>query len=180
MSITRVPTELVNEICSYLELSDWCTLRNSCNSLYTKSWEEFVERYFNSICISVKCDSLRRLERLAADEDLRVRVKEVWIKPNLFKERYQLSLEAFRRTGHPEACRTLGVDLEECYTQYQAISADSSDYGVQNLRKYPHECDTRFENLKPLFCDLPPRPVGTAQRVVHSRLGKIMSWPSRQ
>ncbi|KAJ5525527.1 hypothetical protein N7494_012177 [Penicillium frequentans] len=149
MSITRIPTELVNEICSYLELSDWCTLRNTCNSLYTKSWEEFVNRYFKSICMSVTSDGLRRLEDLAADEDLRVRVQELWIKPELFKGRYQLSLEAFRRTGHAEACRTMGMDLEECYTQYQAISADHLQIlETETLANTLTTCVARFENLK--------------------------------
>ncbi|KAJ5914091.1 hypothetical protein N7504_002974 [Penicillium tannophilum] len=121
MPITRIPTELVNEICSYLELSDWCTLRYTCNSFYTKSWEESAKRYLKSICISVKSDSLRQLEDLAADENIQKRVQELWIKPDLFKGRYQLSLEAFRRTGHAEACRTMGMDLEKCYTQYKSM-----------------------------------------------------------
>ena len=149
MSITRIPTELVIEICSYLELSDWCTLRATCDLLYTKSWEEFAKRYFKSICISVKSDSLHRLGQLAADESIRTRVQELWIKPDLFKGRYQLSLEAFRRTGHAEACRTMGMDLEECYTQYQAIAADhlqilESETFANTLTK----CVARFENLK--------------------------------
>lgn len=149
MSITGIPTELVNEICSYLVLSDWCTLRTTSKSLYTKSWKDFVERYFKSICISVKSESLLRLEALAADEHIRTRVQELWIKPDLFKGRYQLSLEAFRRTGHAEACRTMGMDLEECYTQYQAISADHLQIlETETFANTLTECVARFENLK--------------------------------
>ncbi|KAJ5650626.1 uncharacterized protein N7484_004349 [Penicillium longicatenatum] len=149
MSITRIPTELVNEICGYLELSDWCTLRTTCNPLYTKSWDDFAKRYFESICISVKSDSLRRLEQLAADENLRTRIQELWIKPDLFKGRYQLSLEAFRRTGHAEACRTMGMGLEESYAQYQAISADHIHIlDSETLTNTLTKCVARFENLR--------------------------------
>ncbi|KAJ6095763.1 hypothetical protein N7486_006509 [Penicillium sp. IBT 16267x] len=149
MSITRIPTELVSEICSYLELSDWCTLRTTRSPLYIKSWEEFAKRYFRSICISVKSDGLHRLEELAADDSLRTRVQELWIKPDLFKGRYQLSLEAFRHTAHAEACRTMGLDLEECYAQYQAISADHLHIlESETLGNTLTKCVARFENLK--------------------------------
>lgn len=99
--------------------------------------------------MSVKSDSLRRLEDLAADENIRTRVQELWLKPDLFKGRYQLSLEAFRRTGHAEACRTMGMELEECYTQYQAISADHLQIlESETFANTLSTCVARFENLK--------------------------------
>lgn len=99
--------------------------------------------------MSVKSDSLRRLEDLAADENIRTRVQEPWLKPDLFKGRYQLSLEAFRRTGHAEACRTMGMDLEECYTQYKSISGDHlQTLESKNFANTPTKCVARFENLK--------------------------------
>ncbi|KAJ5794879.1 hypothetical protein N7457_001478 [Penicillium paradoxum] len=82
MLITNLAVELLSQICSYLELSDWQALRLSCPALYANSLEAFSDRYFKSIRFMVTSDSLLELEEISRSDTFRDRVEELWMIPN--------------------------------------------------------------------------------------------------
>lgn len=92
MSITVLPVELINEIGHHLERQEWCALRSTCRALYINSLESFADRHFKSVCFLVTSDGFHKLEALAANDVIRVRVREVWMIPTLFEGHHGMKL----------------------------------------------------------------------------------------
>lgn len=72
MSFTALPLELLALICGHLDRSDWFALRITCRAAFNKTLEVFAKRYYTSLRLLLKTESLRRLERIAADDTLRL------------------------------------------------------------------------------------------------------------
>ncbi|KAJ5514228.1 hypothetical protein N7463_003780 [Penicillium fimorum] len=150
MSIARFPTELVCDICNYLELRDWIAFRTTCLAVYTKSLDAFAERYCKSIGLILTSHSLRRLEELAANNSFRTRVQELWVVPSLFGGFYEMNVDSFK------ACTTSPRDrppktvaqVNTRHTAYRALVADHLNIiESDTLNNVLKGCMARFENL---------------------------------
>ncbi|KAJ5720851.1 uncharacterized protein N7483_008785 [Penicillium malachiteum] len=138
MSITNLPTELLSQICGYLEPSEWCALRITCQILHAKSREAFADRFFKSICMLVSQDGLNGLEQFTTNEFIRTHVKELLIVPVLFEGESNMSVARFRDTSHSV----------QDYGQYQSEVAEHCrllDSGA--FEDTLTRCVAQFENL---------------------------------
>ncbi|KAJ6028513.1 hypothetical protein N7540_004089 [Penicillium herquei] len=139
MSLTNLPTELLSQICGYLEPSECCALRITCQILHAKSREAFASRFFKSICMLVSQDGLNGLEQFATNEFIRTHVEELLVVPVLFEAESTMDLGNFLETRHKV----------QDYEQYQSEVAehrriiDSGAFGDTLTR-----CVAQFENLK--------------------------------
>ncbi|PYH49312.1 F-box protein [Aspergillus saccharolyticus JOP 1030-1] len=135
MSFATLPSELIIQICGHLELIDWCALRLTCKTLFLRTWERFADSSFQTICVLITSEGLSRLAALAADENLRPRVKELWIVPTLFEgsldKEYSppgpipmaLNNSFFSRGVYAEGLWT-DTEIFNRFTAYQAMVAD--------------------------------------------------------
>ncbi|KAJ6072364.1 hypothetical protein N7467_010449 [Penicillium canescens] len=149
MSVSALPTELVRDICSHLELRDWCAFRVTCKAVYIKSLETFAERCYKSIGFILTRHSLCQLEELAAHDIFRTRVQELCITPSLFEGYYEMDLDSFRdATGSYKSKRSADMIKAE-YIAYQGLVAEhlsivESDTLSNVLKKY---CNTALMNF---------------------------------
>ncbi|KAJ5717763.1 hypothetical protein N7488_003409 [Penicillium malachiteum] len=114
MSLSNLPTELLNQICDYLEASEWCALRLTCQVLHTKSREAFADRFFKSICMIISQDGLNGLEQFTTNEFIRTHVQELLVVPVLFEAESNMAKGSFIGSSHA---------LPD-YEQYQASVAE--------------------------------------------------------
>ncbi|KAJ5930855.1 hypothetical protein N7466_006348 [Penicillium verhagenii] len=149
--LISLPIELVNRTCSYLEQPDWAALRLSCRSLYAKSSDAFADRYFKSICFILTSEGIRQLEEFAQSENVRDRVRQLWMIPTVFEGRHRRSLNDFRRSPYFITSKDIGNDddaLLAQYAIYQAIEADHLALLESNtLASRLHTCFASFRNL---------------------------------
>ncbi|KAJ6024980.1 hypothetical protein N7540_005777 [Penicillium herquei] len=170
ISLISLPIELLNRTCSYLEQPDWAALRLSCRSLYAKSSDAFADRYFKSICFILTSEGVRQLEELAQTETVRVRVRQLWMIPNVIEGRHRRSFAEFRRSSYGRTTadfnrpvgrrnRPMSDRLNEAaardavalpnYAIYQAIEADHLALLESNtLGSRLHTCFASFRNLE--------------------------------
>ncbi|RAK81249.1 F-box protein [Aspergillus fijiensis CBS 313.89] len=135
MSFIVLPSELVTEICGYLKLADWCALRLTCRTFYLRSSEAFVNFNFQTICVLITSEGLSRLAAIAADENIRTRVKDLWIVPTLFEGSLEKKYLPVGNTPPPLRDHSFplslyargsraGAERFNRFTVYQAIVAD--------------------------------------------------------
>ncbi|CEJ53667.1 hypothetical protein PMG11_00017 [Penicillium brasilianum] len=166
ISLTSLPIEILNGICSYLEQPEWAALRLSCRSLYAKSSDAFADRYFRSICFIATSEGIRQLEELAQSEAVRVRVRQLWMIPTVFEGRHGQSLTEFRRSHYgrttsdvrktpshvgktPSHVWKSDDALLAHYAIYQAIEADHlALLQSTTLGSRLHTCFASFRNLE--------------------------------
>lgn len=148
MSVSALPTELVCDICSHLELCDWCAFRVTCKAVYFKSLETFAERCFKSIGFILTRHSLGQLEELAAHDVFRTRVQELWITPSLFEGYYEMDLDSFRNaTGSYKSKRSAHMIKAE-YIAYEGLVAEHlSIVESDTLSNVLKKCVALFDNL---------------------------------
>ncbi|KAJ5533506.1 hypothetical protein N7494_010058 [Penicillium frequentans] len=77
MALTALPLELFALICGHRERVDWFALRIPCRAAFSNTFEVFAKRYYTSLRLLLTTESLRRLERIAADDTLRPFVQEL-------------------------------------------------------------------------------------------------------
>ncbi|KAJ5727306.1 hypothetical protein N7493_005126 [Penicillium malachiteum] len=138
MSLTNLPTELLHQICGYLEPSEWCALRLTCQVLHKKSREAFADQFFKSTCMLITQDGLNDLEQFTTNEFIRTHVQELVIVPVLFEAENNMDIGRFKTTFHA---------LQD-YEQYQAAVAEHRhilDSGV--FEDTITRCVAQFENL---------------------------------
>lgn len=150
MSVAVLPTELICDICSYLELRDWIAFRTTCLSVYTKSLDAFADRYCKSIGLILTSHSLGRLEELAANYSFRTRVQELWVVPSLFGGFYEMDVNSFKSciTSHRDKpSKTVG-QINSQHTAYRAVVEDHLNIIESGtLNNVLNKCMARFENL---------------------------------
>lgn len=150
MSITNLPTELINKICENLDPSDWHSLRMSSKALNKKTLMKFGDYHCETIRMIVTSDGLRRLEEIAQHEIFRMRARELVILPTLFGNYDNMSYECFVKSpfGKPSwpRCQWRDSDLDSRYKRYQAAAADHRN-ALNDLEKTLARCLPRFENL---------------------------------
>lgn len=134
MLLEELPVELLNAVSGYLEPSEWGSLRLTCKPLYKKSLEAFARQYCKSITALITYDGLHKLEYLAANDDFRSEIKELWIVPNLFERHYYDFTE-----DEPWDCR---LELQRILSN-QCTILESGD-----LEERLSRCMRRFENLE--------------------------------
>ncbi|KGO60088.1 hypothetical protein PEX2_035950 [Penicillium expansum] len=150
MSIATLPTELVCDICRYLELHDWIAFRTTCQAVYTKSLDAFADRYCKSIGLILTSHSLRRLEELATNDSLRTRVQELWVVPSLFGGFYEMDVDSFRSctASHKDRPPKTATQINAQHIAYQILVVDHlSIIESDTLNNVLKECMARFENL---------------------------------
>lgn len=150
MSVATLPTELVCDICSYLELRDWIAFRTTCLAVYTKSLDAFADRYFKSIGLILTSRSLGRLEELAANYSFRTRVQELWVVPSLFGGFYEMDVDSFKSciTSHRDRPSKTIAQINSQHTAYQAVVEDHlSIIESGTLNNVLNKCIARFKNL---------------------------------
>ncbi|KAJ5634465.1 hypothetical protein N7528_002307 [Penicillium herquei] len=138
MSITNLPTELLHQICGYLEPAEWGALRLTCQILHTKSREAFADRFFKSICMIISQDGLNGLEQFTKNEFIRTHVQELLVVPVLFEAENSMTHGRFIGSAHA---------LQD-YEQYQEEVAEHRhilDSGV--FEDTITRCVAQFENL---------------------------------
>ncbi|KAJ5389133.1 uncharacterized protein N7496_000201 [Penicillium cataractarum] len=94
MTITLLPVELINEICKPLKRQEWIALRSTCRTLYMNSLESFADRHFKSVRFLLTSDGFHKLEELAANDIIRVRVRELWMVPTVFEGHHNMELSS--------------------------------------------------------------------------------------
>ncbi|KAJ5306784.1 hypothetical protein PENANT_c003G08244 [Penicillium antarcticum] len=148
MSVSALPTELVRDICSHLQLRDWCAFRITCKAVYIKSLEAFADQFFKSIGFILTRNSLCQLEELAAHDIFRKRVQELWITPSLFEGYYEMDLDSFRdATGSYKSKRSAHM-IKTKYIAYQGLVAEHlSIVESDSLNNVLKKCVALFDNL---------------------------------
>ncbi|KAJ5773842.1 hypothetical protein N7457_008738 [Penicillium paradoxum] len=148
MSVSALPTELMHEICSHLELCDWCGFRITCKAVYIKSLESSADRYFKSIGLMLTRESLCRLEELAAHDTCRTRVQELWIRPSLFEARYEMDLDSFKNAIVSLNSKKSAHRIKTEYIAYQSLVAEHlSIIESDTLSNVLKKCVALFDNL---------------------------------
>ncbi|KAJ5978951.1 hypothetical protein N7501_002293 [Penicillium viridicatum] len=150
MSVATLPTELVCDICSYLELRDWIAFRTTCLTVYTKSLDAFADRYCKNIGLILTSHSLGRLEELAANYGFRTRVQELWVVPSLFGGFYEMDVDSFKSciTSHRDKPSKTVAQINSQHTAYQAVVEDHlSIIESGTLNNVLNKCMARFKNL---------------------------------
>ncbi|KAF7526867.1 hypothetical protein PCG10_003421 [Penicillium crustosum] len=150
MSVATLPTELVCDICSYLELCDWIAFRTTCLAIYTKSLDAFADRYCKSIGLILTSHSIDRLEELAANYSFRTRVQELWVVPSLFGGFYEMDVESFKSciTSHRDRPSKTVAQINSQHTAYQTVVKDHlSIIETGTLNNVLNECMALFKNL---------------------------------
>ncbi|CEO59637.1 hypothetical protein PMG11_04305 [Penicillium brasilianum] len=148
MSVSALPTELVRDICSHLEVRDWCAFRIACKDVYIKSLETFADRYCNSVGFMLTRHSLCQLEELAAHDIFRTRVQELWITPSLFEGYYEMDLESFRDATNSYKSKKSAHRIKTEYIAYQALVAEHlSIVESDTLSNVLKKCFALFDNL---------------------------------
>ncbi|KAJ5185245.1 hypothetical protein N7472_010085 [Penicillium cf. griseofulvum] len=150
MSISALPTELLCDICRYLELRDWISFRTTCVTVYTRSLDAFADRYCKSIGLILTSHSIHRLKELAANHSLGARVQELWIVPSLFGGFYEMDVDSFKSciTSHRDRPPKTVAQINAQHAAYQASVADHlSILESDTLNNILKECMARFENL---------------------------------
>ncbi|KAJ5528156.1 hypothetical protein N7513_012315 [Penicillium frequentans] len=156
MPLIELPTELLNEICGYLnEYQPLCAIRLTCKALFLASPRDFTDRYCKSIHLLLSTESLRQLEFIAADDYRRTKVNELCL--------VTTDLEGYGELAHCKFCgspfryfissqrsqRTvIEDDTHERHTAYQAIISDRDTViKTDILEKALVKCMTRFVSL---------------------------------
>ncbi|PYI24410.1 hypothetical protein BO99DRAFT_408447 [Aspergillus violaceofuscus CBS 115571] len=135
MNLTTLPTELIIHTCDYLEVADWCAVRLTCKTLFLRTWEAFADSNFQTVCVLITSQSLSRLAAVAADENLRTRVRNLWIVPTLFEGSLEKNhglprneMRPLRENCFAASCYAEGswsdTELSNRFTAYQSIVAD--------------------------------------------------------
>lgn len=151
MSFTALPLELFALICGHLDRSDWLALRITCRAALNKTLEVFAKRYYTSLRLLLTTESLRRLERIAANDTLRLFVQELWIVPTLFQGRDRMTYSEFSCSVFGNRARDERKwDEAELKARYAAFRAIEEDHRAilksSGLRDTLEKCIPRFEN----------------------------------
>lgn len=127
MSITSLPVELLNGICSYLDQPEWAALRLSCRSLCETSSEAFACRFLRSICFIATSEGLRQLEMSVQSNMVTTHARELWMIPTVFEGGHDMNQFRFRRSRYSTPSNQSSRADDEFsarYAIYQAIVAD--------------------------------------------------------
>lgn len=113
------------EVCSYLQLSEWKTLRLACRHAHESSLRVFLDQYFKSVRFIATSDGLRELEEMSKSARIRERVQQLWMIPTLFYANDRLL--PFTASDYRIALIN-GItadELKSCRAKYQAIMSDN-------------------------------------------------------
>ncbi|KAJ5802084.1 uncharacterized protein N7503_004534 [Penicillium pulvis] len=156
MPLIELPTELLNEICGYLnEYQLLCAIRLTCKALFLASPRDFTDRYCKSIHLLLSTESLHQLGFIAADDYRRTLVNELCL--------VTTDLEGYGELAYCDFCRSpfrhinpsqrsqrtvTEDDIHERHTAYQTIISDR-DTVIETdfLEKTLVKSMTRFVNL---------------------------------
>ncbi|OOQ87281.1 hypothetical protein PEBR_17645 [Penicillium brasilianum] len=133
MSIARLPPEMLTTICGYLDLHEWCSLRITCQQIYSLPLEAFARRYHRSLSLLVTTENLSQLQQIAARDLLRTSFREIWIVPTLFEGWPKIKYLEFasseygrRSTKYDRKEKSWNItqaELEARFAAYQAVIA---------------------------------------------------------
>lgn len=151
MCITTLPVEVISEISSYLDLSEWFALRLTCSALYEKTFEDYAEEFTMVRFIATR-DSLDALEALSEMDVVAGNVQQLWMIPTVFDGQHELSREEFADSDwavSSKSCLKIqGEELDARYAAYQSIVADHLDLVRSDLTTRLARCFRRFKNLE--------------------------------
>ncbi|KAK0346869.1 hypothetical protein LTR59_005989 [Friedmanniomyces endolithicus] len=82
--LTKLPSELISAIVSFLEDSDVRTTRLTCRAIERASLAQFGHRFFRKKGYLITSPSLHVLACIAAHKDLKKYVQHVWFNPDCF------------------------------------------------------------------------------------------------
>lgn len=150
MSITRLPNELLDIICSHLDHSEWLSLRSTCRPLYETSWRIFADRYFKSICCMATSESIRQLKYLFRNKALAANIEEIWMIPTVFEGMHNMDQPMFEKyANRREPYQGYQDDTSSRFTLYQEIVSDHLSLAESNeCAQVFSECFAHMKNLK--------------------------------
>lgn len=150
MSMASLPVELVHEICSYLQLSEWKALRLTCRELCSKSLERFMGRYFKSITFIATSNGIRELEEVTQSDNIREHVQELWMIPTVFESNHEINeLDDCEYDVPSDSCQSLqGDELEARRTTILTIIEDNLNLiNSEAFSTRLHTCLKSFKNV---------------------------------
>ncbi|PYH45896.1 uncharacterized protein BP01DRAFT_31615 [Aspergillus saccharolyticus JOP 1030-1] len=167
MPIVTLPNEILDTVWGFLSLQDWCALRLSCRTLYSRSLATFVSRHVQRISVLMTRDGLRELQAIAAHETFRTSVQELWLVAEVFRGHYETDYNDFvqaqlmtaggvnHRTENTRwTAESLIADYESYQTavadHLQLIQADSLPQILAScMKQFPHLSTVGLETYPP-------------------------------
>ncbi|KAK0291367.1 hypothetical protein LTS00_008367 [Friedmanniomyces endolithicus] len=182
--LTKLPSELISAIVSFLEDSDVRTTRLTCRAIERASLAQFGHRFFRKKGYLITSPSLHVLACIAAHKDLKKYVQHVWFNPDCFTFVHPECAPDPQEAPDPEnpesLLQLLSLSDRKRYEAYQTVKQDHSDL-LQTWGRQLHEV------LTPVFAALPNlKTVGMRRSEDHAPwgedprdLGPIPSGPMR-
>ncbi|KAK1089002.1 hypothetical protein LTR48_001019 [Friedmanniomyces endolithicus] len=150
--LTKLPSELISAIVSFLEDSDVRTTRLTCRAIERASLAQFGHRFFRKKGYLITSPSLHVLACIAAHKDLKKYVQHVWFNPDCFTFVHPECAPDPQEAPDPEnpesLLQLLSLSDRKRYEAYQTVKQDHSDL----LQTWGRQLQ---EVLTPVFAALP-------------------------
>ncbi|KAK0915059.1 hypothetical protein LTR02_001410 [Friedmanniomyces endolithicus] len=150
--LTKLPSELISAIVSFLEDSDVRTTRLTCRAIERASLAHFGHRFFRKKGYMITSPSLDVLACIAAHKDLSKYVQHVWLNPDCFTFVHPACAPDPQEAPDPEnpesLLQLLSLSDRKRYEAYQTVKQDHSGL----LQTWGQQLQ---EVLTPVFAALP-------------------------